>query len=153
MMIRVLAIPLASLLVGVACHRPIAPAATTTPAPARDWLAQEPAVCQAISGRVLSALTGAPMPGAAVVVAHPPLTVRTDSLGRFRIPLRPMVGGIADTAKVDLRVARVGYSGFDFRLFLAPSYVLEIVLAPIGFHADHISTLRIKDPGYCRRAN
>jgi hypothetical protein len=31
-------------------------------------------------------------------------------------------------------------------------YVVEVQLAAGGFHVDHLTTIRIKSPGFCARA-
>jgi len=147
----------ASLLMGafLACRAPVQNGAAPSVAdssPRADWLAAEPAVCGEISGRVLDATTGRPFKDVYVTVDSLPRGVNTDSLGRFRFAVRAnILVAPSLTPLTLLRIRRIG--SMDVAISLRPSlaYVIEVTLAPMYMHVDHISEVRLKDPGSCER--
>lgn len=142
-------------LAGLACggrvsrptHDPVTSATDT------DWLTREPVACGEVRGRVLDARSGVPMAGAYVTIDSIAGGVSTDSLGRFRITVLP---DAADQSVVMrstvVRIRRIGM--LELRVYLPANlgYAVEASLAPTALHADHVSTLRIKTPGFCVRA-
>ena len=140
----------------LACRAPVQYRAVPSPMdslPRADWLAAEPAICGEISGRVLDATTGRPFKDVYVTVDSLPRGVSTDSLGQFRFVVRPnMLVTPSLTPLTLLRIRRIG--SMDVAVSLRPSlaYVIEVTLAPMYMHVDHISEVRLKDPGACERS-
>jgi hypothetical protein len=115
-----------------------------------SWLAREPVVCGEVRGRVLDAGTGRPLPNAYVTVDSIGRAASTDTLGVFRIPVTTFVPGVPGRMRpVVVRVRYLGMLDLKFDLPSHFGYVIEASLGSLAFHADHITTLRIKSPGFC----
>lgn len=118
-----------------------------------DWLAREPVVCGEVRGRVLDARTGVPLAGAYVTADSMARGVSTDSLGQFSITVLPDAADqpvLMRSAVV--RIRRIGMLELSVYLPANLGYAVEASLASTELHVDHISTLRIKAPGFCARA-
>ena len=118
-----------------------------------SWLAREPGIWGEVRGRVLDAGTGRPLAQAYITVDSIPRGASTDSVGVFRIPVTTFSPGVP--ARMRPVVVRVRYIGMHELKFDLPSnlgYVVEASLASTEFHVDHVTTLRIKTPGFCARA-
>jgi hypothetical protein len=77
----------------------------------------------------------------------------TDSLGLFRIVVTRFEPGKPGQMPATLvRIRRIGFAELEFHLAAGLGYVVEARLASQALHADHVSTLRIKTPGFCARA-
>jgi hypothetical protein len=116
------------------------------------WAAREPAVCGELRGRVLDQGGRQPVAQAFVTLDSSSRGELTDSLGRFRLSLPPAAGSTVLTRPTYLHIQRVGAT--EVRVFLpsAFGYVVEVQLAAGGLHVDHLTTVRIKSPGFCARA-
>ena len=122
--------------------------------PGSDWLADEAAICGEVRGRVLDAETGRPLRGAYVVDDSLGGGVSTDSLGRFRLVSTKLPAGASQLMRSPrLRVRQLGRLGIGVYLPADLGYVVEIRLAQSYWHKDHITTVRIKDPGFCEPAS
>lgn len=141
------------------CTRRSGPSTAVLAVPPREsvadssWLARERVICGEVRGRVLDARTGLPLVQAYVTIDSVSDGVSTDSLGFFRVPVTTFEPGVP--GRMRPVVVRVRYLGTYELKFYLPSnfgYVVEATLAPTELHVDHISTLRIKDPGFCARA-
>jgi hypothetical protein len=79
--------------------------------------------------------------------------VTTDSLGQFRIAVSLFEPGKPGRMRATLvRIRRIGFLELKFHLPTHLGYMVEAGLASQALHADHVSTLRIKTPGFCARA-
>lgn len=80
-----------------------------------------------LTGKVTDAVTGAPIPGAAVSVAGTLLTGRSDSSGTY---------GIADLehpAEITVRASATGYTGKSFLVQTSPwTQIMNITLTPLA---------------------
>jgi hypothetical protein len=74
---------------------------------------------------VTSDSSGVPVPDVEVTVVGSEVTVRSDSLGRFVVP-------IPSTPAIYLRARRLGYSAGFARADLAVGAITEIVMRPLG---------------------
>jgi len=131
------------------------PLSSAPPATADDAgsLAGDSVFCGEIRGRVLDASTGAPMPGVYVSIDSFARPAMTDSLGLFRIVVtRFEPGQPGQMPETLVRIRRIGFVELKFHLEAGLGYVIEARLALQALHADHVSTLRIKTPGFCARA-
>jgi hypothetical protein len=118
-----------------------------------SWLARQPVICGEVHGRVLDARTGRPLPQADVTLDSATRGVSTDTLGMFRIPVTPFTPGVPMLMRpVSVRIRYIGMLELKFFLPEGLVYVVEATLAPMELHVDHISTMRIKKPGFCERA-
>ena len=127
------------------------PVATATAS--ADWLAHQPVVCGEVRGRVVDARTGTPLTDAYVTGDSASRGVSTDTLGHFRLVISPLVpNSPALTRETTLRIRRIG--ALELRVYLPPNlgYAVEVSLASMERHVDHVSTVRIKTPGFCERA-
>jgi hypothetical protein len=118
-----------------------------------DWLAKQQVTCGEVRGRVVDGRNGKPLEQAYVTLDSATRGVSTDTLGHFRLVITPFVPNTPmRTRATTLRIRRVGAP--ELRIYLSPNlgYIVEASLASLGFHTDHVSTVRIKTPGFCERA-
>ena len=117
-----------------------------------SWVAREPVICGEVRGRVLDGRTGRPLPQAYITIDSIMPGVSTDAAGHFRLNISAPPEARSLTRATTIRIRYVGMR--EQRVYLPANlgYVIEATLSPMSLHADHISTLRIKDPGFCGRA-
>jgi hypothetical protein len=145
--------------VAVGCARRSGPSTGVMSVAWRDgiadssWLAREPVICGEVRGRVLDAGTARPLAQAYITVDSIVRGASTDRLGVFRIPVTTFAPGVPGRMRpVVVRVRYIGMHELKFDLPSNFGYVVEASLASSEFHVDHITTVRIKTPGFCSHA-
>lgn len=117
------------------------------------WRAQRPVVCDEVRGLVSDAATGRAVSGAAITVDGTSLRSETDSLGAFPLRLTAIAATGPEPARpVTLRIRSIGKVSVIAALPDLRGYVVEATLASAAFHADEVSTVRVRGPATCQRA-
>lgn len=117
------------------------------------WLARHPVTCTEIRGQVLDAATGHAVASAAVTIDSTPIRSLTDSAGYFRISFpQPLPAKAESSHRLMLRVRSLGRLEVAAVLPDSRGYYVEARLASAGFHADEVSTVRLRGPAACHIA-
>lgn len=117
------------------------------------WLAGHPATCAEIRGQVIDAATGRALAAATVTIDSTAFRAITDSAGFFRIRLpQPPPAKAEPSHQLTLRIRSLGRLEVVAVLPDTRGYYVDAMLASAGFHADEVSTVRVRGPAACERA-
>ncbi|HYD52284.1 MAG TPA: hypothetical protein VEA99_06645 [Gemmatimonadaceae bacterium] len=121
--------------------------AASTPGATRGdgWLASAPVVCGEVRGRVLDAVSRAPLVGAVVASDAPAARATTGVDGGFRL----RTGAETVDRPMSLVVSHAGHSDLRLTLPPAPGHAIEATLGHRARRRVVYGELRIRDVSFC----
>lgn len=116
-----------------------------------SWLARQPVICGEVRGRIVHALTGAPLAAALVSVDSVRGAVSTDTLGQFRIVVSARDPSSPNTIPAMDATILGAATRLRFHLPRRSGHVFEALVAPVTMDGESIHTLRLKQASFCER--